>query len=42
MTAVDYRDVIEIQSVAIRDRLDEVIAYVTARAAWLREEPPRE
>ncbi len=26
----------------IRDHTDAVIAYVTARAAWLREEPPRE
>lgn len=37
-----YRGHVEITDDAIRDHTDEVIAYVTARAAWLREEPPRE
>lgn len=37
-----YRGHVEITDEAIRDHTDAVIAYVTARAAWLREEPPRE
>ena len=31
---------VEIQDIAVRDRLDDVLAYLTARAEWLRREPP--
>lgn len=35
-----YSNSVEIQPIAIRDRLDEVIAYLTAYSEWRRKEPP--